>query len=472
MKKHPKVTRSLLATSAIVIAFSSTAQAADYVLRASDGSNASSFTTPYTGTPGGWATIVGGTDVGAPSVGNNYTVTTGVLRTPDGDSTDYTFAGDSLTLNGAGANLYLLGVSGATYTINDFILKEGHILNARGVTTLAGSITLDGTVDIENGSAGDLTIDSSISGSGTINFVASTKKIIVSNLNNSSINVDYSSTGGYLSFTNDTTIGSLSSSTSSGRISFDGSDLQRTLTVNQTTDVTVATQMVGGYLVLGSGSTAALTLTGSNNVVRQATTIEGGTLVVGDGSTGVISGAVAVNTGTLSGSLASGNNFSGSVVIGDGSGTADAILTAGTTDDLTGRLAIAGNLNLGSDSELVFDLLTSAGVLDSDLVVVGSGSGTTTITGSASLLFVASGDNSGLTVGQIFTVIDGGTINGYFSNLADGGTISSNGVTMLAAYSGGDLTLEVTAIPEPSAYAMALALAVCGLVIVRRRKAS
>ena len=481
MNQSQKIPRSFFfASIAASLALGSTAQADDYVLRASDGGSTSSFTTPYTGSPGGWATTVGGTDVGAPTSGNNYTVTEGTLRTPDDDPSSYTFGGDSLTLDGTNSQFYLLGGNGATYTVGNLILKEGRILHARTASnTLAGAITLDGAATFETTSSisgNDLTIDSTFSGSGTLTFVGgSNASIIINKTLNSGIDVVFNSPSAPDSkgivFMQDTQIGNLSSLYSAGRVSFDQTDT--TLTVNQTTDGTFASRLVGKNFVMGSGSTASLTLTKNNNFIRTSTTIEGGNLIVGDGTSGAFSSttAVSVDAGALSGSLASGNNFAGDVIIGDGSGTADAILTAGTASDVIGRIGIAGDLDLDSDSEFVFNLLTTSGSVDADQVIVGDGSGETTITGSSIFTLLAEGDNSGLTIGQTFTAIDGGSFNGVFSNLYDGQTITSNGISYLASYDGGDLILEVSGIPEPAVAAILLSIAAFGMVLRRRRQA-
>jgi hypothetical protein len=97
----------------------------------------------------------------------------------------------------------------------------------------------------------------------------------------------------------------------------------------------------------------------------------------------------------------------------------------------------------------------------------------TTLDSSAVFAFNSVGTNAGLFVGQTFTAIDSTTISGQFANLGNGGTISSNGVTLQANNytTAGDLILTVTAVPEPSA----ALLFVCGIgmvLIFRRRRAA
>jgi hypothetical protein len=83
---------------------------------------------------------------------------------------------------------------------------------------------------------------------------------------------------------------------------------------------------------------------------------------------------------------------------------------------------------------------------------------------SALFSFTDLGNGTGVTNGQSFVIIDNTSANpitGTFSNLANGASFVSNGVTYTANYAGGtgnnDLTLTAaSAVPEPSTWAMML----------------
>lgn len=508
MKKH--IIPSLILAGALSPLLSLQVQAADYVLRASDGSNTSSFTSPFTGSPGGWATAIGGANVGAPSAGNTYTVNySGAanwdLRTP-ADGNSYTFAGDSLTINAtsgtATANttrFLLLGSAARTITVDNLILNGGYVLSSGGniTETLAGNINLSSTTTFGSSAAARiLNVASTISGAGTLNFSGGAVTLSGSNSYSGGTTINagntavFTVTGAYglgtgpltingtgggtptvtLSTAADTTLASLSGT---GNSILNGGGLGRLLIVNQTTSGTYEGQIRGGYtsFVLGSLSTGTLTLTNDSNAYQGTTTVNAGTLIVGNGATGKLtnSGTVTVNAGTLGGALASGNNFVGAVVIGNNDGTGDAILT-GATRGTAGRIASAGNLTFNSDAKFVFDLVSTAEIVASDLFVVNGGAGTTLINSGALIDFVFTGDSSFLTLGQTFTAIDGGSFAGnagVFSNLAEGGLIASNGVTLQASYSGGDLVFTV--VPEPASIAF-VAGGIGMLLMLRRRQ--
>jgi len=79
------------------------------------------------------------------------------------------------------------------------------------------------------------------------------------------------------------------------------------------------------------------------------------------------------------------------------------------------------------------------------------------------------------TMGQVFTLLScsSGAIAGSFSNLANGGTYTTDGYTFLATYGTGFLTdtftLEITAVPEPSA-ALFVMTGLMGMGLTARRR--
>ena len=119
-------------------------------LNQSDAANRSSFA-PFGASVPQWS------NGNFPTAGLNYivgvdtgTVNTILLRTPT-DSTDRTFAGDSLKINTTGT-LFIKGNTGVTNTINNLILNGGTVANGGDaasspstVTTVAGAISLTGT---------------------------------------------------------------------------------------------------------------------------------------------------------------------------------------------------------------------------------------------------------------------------------------------------------------------------------------
>ncbi len=225
--------------------------------------------------------------------------------------------------------------------------------------------------------------------------------------------------------------------------------------------------LAGTGALLTKTTDDTVTLSGANTYTG-ATSVSGGTLVIGDGTNGSIAnGTVSVSAGTLTGDRASGNNIgTGLVTIGDGAGGTDSVITAGTATNAIGLLAMGGALTLNSDANFRFDLNSTLAVGDRVNVA-----GTTTINALSVFSFNAFGDNSGFFGGQTFTAIGGaGSITGQFFNLAEGAFISSNGVTLQANNytTAGDLIMTVTAVPEPSTFAMILGGA--GMLTLLRRR--
>lgn len=354
-----------------------------------------------------------------------------------------------------------------------------------GISTLAnGTTTVSSALDFNT--TGNVTLYSGGMGS-TLDFTTSS----ITNTSNGAL---------ILARALGNTAYGIADATGTGVVKFSGSDFTITRNISSTnlSDLELApssgTQTFSGSLNTGgakliksgNGTVAyqgnitggatkidvnlgTMILSGTNSY-SGATTINGGKLVVGDGTTGSIGNtALSVSAGTLTGSLASGNNIGTSLVtIGNGAGSADSIITAGSqTAGSIGRLALAGALTLGSDANFVFDLNTTSGVADQVLAA-----GTTTINSSSLFTFNAAGSNAGLSFGQTFTALGGaGAITGEFSNLANNGFISSNGVTLQANnYTGvGDLVLTVTVVPEPSSW---LLLVASGSLLFLRRRVS
>jgi hypothetical protein len=158
-----------LAGAAVVLAVGSV-QGATVTLLSSDPSGSTSFNTGPR-----WS------DLTAPGSGNDYVNNTNgrTLRTPP-DASNYTFAGDSLSLSAGGLLLFKNTDNAAVITINNLILTNGTLSqdtnNVAGLTTatLDGAITLVGVngglirTQSGNGIARILNIDSTISGDGAL----------------------------------------------------------------------------------------------------------------------------------------------------------------------------------------------------------------------------------------------------------------------------------------------------------------
>jgi len=209
-----------------------------------------------------------------------------------------------------------------------------------------------------------------------------------------------------------------------------------TVNFNQTDDLTVSAAISGHGTVnqRGSGTT---TLTGLNTYTG-ATNILDGTLALGDGAS--LSGTTAIT-------VASGAIFDVSALTGD--------FTLGAGQTLTGGGTILGDLAFGAGSIVLFSLggydfdaltvdgdLTYAGALTLSLV-----NGFTLLAGDELQLFDVTGDYNGA-----FSSIT-------FTNAALGGSFN---------YATG--TLTVSAVPEPSTYAVIFGVLALGFVIWRRRR--
>ncbi|MBC2603229.1 PEP-CTERM sorting domain-containing protein [Puniceicoccus vermicola] len=130
--------------------FTVTSLQAQILLTANDAGGTSSFNTA-----GNW-------DSGqAPQAGNDYETNGFILKTPD-DNGDYTFAGDSLTVN---SRMDLVG--SGLITINDLILDGGNILANPSSVRLAGNLEILSSSSIF-ATRTDYKISSNISGSATL----------------------------------------------------------------------------------------------------------------------------------------------------------------------------------------------------------------------------------------------------------------------------------------------------------------
>ena len=214
-------------------------------------------------------------------------------------------------------------------------------------------------------------------------------------------------------------------------------------------------------------------LSGSNNY-SGGTSVTGGTLLVNNTSgSGTGSGNVTVNgsgttlggTGTISGSV-SVSNTSGGAIINPGPKGTNA--TAGSV----GTLTIGGAVTLGSSGNSSTLHIDASGTLTSNWDQLVANGVTLNATTKPTLdVTIASGLT--FTSGTVYELINNtsaSAISGTFNGIAQGSTVTFDGYSFFASYTGGtgnDFTLTV--VPEPSTW-IAAALTFFALAFTQRRR--
>lgn len=391
----------------------------------------------------------------------------------------------ALTVNGSGGTTISGAVSG-TGTIT----KTGNgTLTLSGANTYSGATTLtSGTLNINNATAlgsgtnafsiNGGTIDNTTAGSitmtknnpitfggnftfgGTQNLTFGTGAI--TNAGNRSITLNGTNStltfGGTMTNTSNavqtTTVNGAGNTLSLGGYALSNNATSRIDVINGTGKVTITGAVTNGGTAIASGLTysgsGTLTLSGTNTY-KGATTVNSGTLLV-NGNNSSATGAVSVNNvGTTLGGT---GTIGGAVTVGNG-----AILRGGTGSTASGTLTLANNLTLSSGS--IIELALGASGAHSTLARTG---------GAWSLNAI-----------QAFTFINLGAQPGNYANIITGlasdpgsensWTITDTGWIGTFSYSGGDISLNVVAVPEPSTW-MAGALALGSVGWTQRRRFS
>lgn len=368
-----------------------------------------------------------------------------------------TFTGGT-TINHNG-NLQI-GNNGATGSIVGNVVNNGYLTISRsdnisftgdisgsgtfykrgdGILTLTGNNTYTGTTSISDGT---LKLGSDLTTSGT--YVVGGASTFDVDSHNARANVIYISNG--------TLTGT------SGTITV-ANALQQ---VGGTATVAATIAGAGGITMSTSGTRLTLT---RDNTFTGATNVSAGTLSV-NGSTSASSLLTISGTGILGGS----GTIGGATTIQSG-GT----LAPGNSP---GLLTFNSDLTLNSGSTSAFQIDGTSRGTTYDAVDV---AGLTTLAGTLALSFgstVADGTTldlfggAGSLTGDFSSVTASGAYSGSFSNNNGYWTLESGGQT-LGFYSGnGNLGVGVSAIPEPSTYALLAGLSVLGLAAVRRRAAA
>jgi len=496
--------------------------AGEIVFNNATGSGATTVNSVIADNGTGAVSIIKTGSVGLTLAGNNSFsggtyVLQGTLSATNANS--FGGSGRSVTVLPGGA----VSLSNLTYA-NDFNLAGSALTLggtfSGGVTTTAGA-TVSGTVTLQGdtviGSSGTSgTITGKITGDYNLSVIGG---IIISNTNNDysgnfGINGLLGPLGGNPVLVKLGADNVLANGSGKGNVVISGSstagnystlDLNgKTETINglvsagtvaqariTNTNMTASTLTLGdndqsatynGTILDGTG-TVAITKIGAGiqtfggaNTYTGNTTISTGTLALS--STGSISSSAII-------AVASGAKFDVSAVSGYAVGTGQTLRGAGL---VTGAVTagsgatVAGGVDASTIGTLTFSstlnvtaatvslkLNSTTGTFDS-LVSNGLTLGNATL----SLTDIGSGTWNGTSTFVLLNNTSGGSVTGTFFGLAEGATVTVGSNNFTISYIGGtgsnDITLTVSAVPEPTTYsALFGALALFGTVFCRRR---
>ncbi len=239
-----------------------------------------------------------------------------------------------------------------------------------------------------------------------------------------------------------------------------GSTIGKDLVViqnNVSNGLTIASNIVDNVTAtsLTKSGAGLLTLSGTNTYTG-STYVNTGTLsVIGSlssGSVGVSSGATLRGTGTIGGAttLASGST-----------------LAAGVNTSTIGSLTFSSTLDVTA-ATVSLKLNSTSGTFDSFIA-----NGLTLGGATLSLVDLGSGVWTGASSFTILNNTSGSSVSGTFFGLAEGASLTLGSNNFTVSYLGGtgnDITLTVSAVPEPSTYAALFGTLVLGVAVTQRRR--
>lgn len=372
-----------------------------------------------------------------------------------------TTGANRLTLNGPG-NISLSGaISGSGRTVGGVLTSIQSVSTFTGQLTLSGNNTFAGTVIMLNGAlvvAGDAP-------KGAAGALGNSSQAIM--LGNTSANADNTPSmlinGAHTvardvvlsnNYTNTIAIGGNSAHTStySGTISL-GTTAGRLGTLTAATSGTV--RFTGNIVGGGSDNADAIEKTGAGTVVLS-----------GAGNT--YSGTTAVNQGTL----LVNSNFAGS----GGAISVAANATLGGTATVDRSVSVAANgILLAGDGTLGSTLTLSNNLTLSDGAVISLALGAA---GTHSAL-ARTGGTWSLDSDQAFSFLDLGATVGIYTNIVtglaanpgvSGWTITNAGWAGTFSYDAGNVSLNLSAVPEPSTWMLLVSSLLFVTILARKRR--
>ncbi len=415
---------------------------------------------------------------------------------------DGTFAGTvgsngNASFSNPGLNIVKSGSGNQTFSGN--ITGNGHATLFSNVTVNGGKLVLSGANTYKGnttiGSGGTLELGSTTAlGTSTINLISGTldfKGNAVSNTiaDKAILNGTLTNTGAAVDLT--------------GMGNF-GATAPRSFTLSGTGNMTFGQAITGFYSINKTGSNT-VTLSGANTYNGTTTitsgtvnltgslgnttiTLNGGTFKMGASSSLGATSTVIVNSGSFDTSaLVGGFTVAvGQTIQGSGTYTGD-VTVNGTLapGNSPGVVTFTNNLTLSGTT--VMEINGTARGTDYDGVnLTGSGANTLTYGGTLTLSFgaaITAGTYDLFNLGSVnqtgdFTSVGatgaGISLSGFSASIGTGWTANlaeaSNNWILTFDNASGDLT--ITAIPEPSTYAVLAGFGTLGLAIIRRRRSA
>lgn len=379
--------------------------------------------------------VVSGNGTGSVTKTGSGTLTLSGANTYAGGTT---LSSGTLNINNAGSGGTSSAIGSSTFTINggtiDNTTSGAITLSTNNAVTFGGNFTFGGTQNLTFGTGG---ITNGGNRTITLNGTNSTLTFGGTMTNTSGANQTTTVSGGG----NTLVLGgyALSNNNTAHTGTFNG-----TGNVTITGAVTNGGNGAGGLTYSGGG---VLTL-GGTNTYTGATTVNSGTMLV-NGSTASQSTVSVNNSGTTLGGT---GTINGAVTVGTG-----AILLGGTGSAASGTLTLNNSLTLNSGS--IIQLALGASGAHSTLARTGIGAWT-------------------FNTNQAFTFINLGAQPGNYTNIItglasdpgeSGWTITNAGWIGTFSFSGGNISLNVVAVPEPATY-LAGFLTVLALGYNQRRR--